>query len=96
MKHASVALIALTVLCSVSGCAGRQPDKLPAAPLILNLPDCPEPGRPWLPAINGNLPFDAPENIEALLERDDILRFHIKAWEATGACYRRQPTREEK
>jgi hypothetical protein len=62
----------------------------PAPPVMHSVPDCPAPERPQLPPYDGSLPFDAPENVEALLERDDNLRLHIDALEATITCYRRQ------
>lgn len=89
MKPASVALIVLIGLCSLAGCGGKQAPEVPAPPVILKLPDCPAPERPRLPLINGDLPFDSPENIKAFLERDDIMRAYIKGLEAAVGCYRR-------
>jgi hypothetical protein len=88
MRHASVALIALIVLCSLGGCGTRTPELAPP-PVILNLPDCPAPDAPRLPPINGALPFDAPANIAALLERDDVMRAYIKGLDAAITCFRR-------
>jgi hypothetical protein len=92
MKRAKVPLIALIALGSLvlAGCGARAP-YAPAPPAVLSLPDCPAPARPQLPPYDGSLPFDAPENMEALLERDDTLRLHIEALEATITCYRRKP-----
>ena len=89
MRHAGVLLIGLIVLCS--GCGAKA--DIPAAPLILKLPDCPSPGVPVLPTFDGTAPFDSPENTARLLERDDILRAYIDGLEATIRCFRRQ--REE-
>lgn len=89
MKLANALLIALIALCSF-GCTGRQEQPgLPRPPSILNLPECQEPNDPDLIPVDGNLPFDAPENIKALLERDDEFRVYYRASQATFACYRR-------
>jgi hypothetical protein len=40
-----------------------------------------------LARIDGALPFDAPGNVAAFLERDDALRLHVQGLEATIACY---------
>lgn len=88
MQRALVLLIALTALGS-AGCGTARP-ALPAPPVILNLPDCPAPARPALARIDGALPFDAPANVAAFLERDDVLRLHVRALEATITCYQRK------
>jgi hypothetical protein len=85
MKLANALLIASIVLGS-TGCGAVRPS-LPAPPVILNLPDCPAPARPRLVPVNGALPFDAPANVAALLERDDTLRLHVQALEAVITCY---------
>jgi len=72
-----------------SGCGAARPC-LPTPPVILDLPDCPAPARPALPRLNGGLPFDAPANVAALMERDDILRLHVKAQEAALNCYQKR------
>lgn len=87
MKRASALLIALTALGSLMGCGAGRP-ALPAPPVILELPDCPAPARPALAPIDGDLPFDAPANMAAILERDDALRLHVQGLEDTIACYR--------
>jgi hypothetical protein len=89
MKRASALLIASIATGSLAGCAGRGAT-LPAPPVILNLPDCPAPARPALARIDGALPFDAPANVAAFLERDDVLRLHVRALEDTITCYRRK------
>lgn len=94
MKLASALLTASTALCSLgalcgAGCAGREGSGLPPPPVILNLPECREPNDPDLTPVDGNLPFDAPENVKALLERDDEFRLYYRASQSTFACYRR-------
>ena len=88
MKLASVLLTALIVLCSF-GCTGKERERLPRPPTILNLPECQEPNDPDLLPFDGDLPFDAPENIKILLERDDEFRLYYHASQKTFACYRR-------
>jgi hypothetical protein len=46
--------------------------------------------RPALARIDGALPFDAPGNVAAFLERDDTFRQHITALEDALTCFRRQ------
>ena len=94
MRHASVVLIALIVLCSLAGCGKRTPE-LASPPVILNLPDCPAPDTPRLPLIDGALPLDSPVNIKALLERDDIMRFYISGLNAAISCFRRTGGRHD-
>lgn len=94
MKRASVLLIGLIGLCSLVGCGGKRPE-VPTPPAVLILPDCPSPERPRLPLINGDLPFDSPENIKIFLERDDIMRVYIKGLEAAALCYRRNSIQGE-
>ena len=91
MQRVNAPLIVLIGIFSmaVAGCGTKSP-ALPAPPVILNLPDCPAPARPALARMDGDLPFDAPANVAALLERDDALRLHVAALEATILCYRRQ------
>jgi hypothetical protein len=60
------------------------------------LPDCPAPARPTLARIDGALPFDAPANVAAVLERDDALRLHVEGLEATIACYQRDQAGQAK
>jgi hypothetical protein len=88
MQRAKLPLIVLIVLFSLAGCAAPGRPSLPAPPVMLNLPDCPAPARPALASIDGGLPFDAPANVAALLERDDALRLHVQGLEATITCYR--------
>jgi hypothetical protein len=98
MKRANALLIVLIALGNVTGCGAVRP-ALPVPPVILNLPDCPAPARPVLARIDGALPFDAPGNVAAFLERDDALRLHVQGLEATIACYRHskaEPAKGEK
>lgn len=74
----------------LTGCAVRPP-VLPPAPIVLHLPDCPEPLTPLLPGIDGVLPLDSPGNVEVLLERDDILRAFVSGLRATIGCYGGKP-----
>ena len=90
MKLASALLTALIALCSLCGCTGKeQRERLPRPPAILNLPECQEPNDPNLVPVDGDLPFDTPENVAALLERDDEYRLYYHASQKTFACFRR-------
>jgi hypothetical protein len=82
-----ILLLLLLLLPCLAGCGAARP-ALPAPPVILNLPDCPAPARPALPRVDGALPFDAPGNVGAFLERDDMLRLHVRALEDTISCFR--------
>lgn len=100
MKLASGLLTASIGLCSVgalcgAGCADREAG-LPSPPVILNLPECQEPNDPDLVPVDGDLPFDAPENVKAFLERDDEYRLYYRASQSAFACYRRILGKEEK
>ena len=88
MKLANMLLTVLIALCSF-GCAVNGREYLPRPPAILNLPECQEPNSPDLIPVDGDLPFDAPENIKALLERDDEFRLYYHASQQTFSCYRR-------
>lgn len=81
MKRAAALLSALIALCSCCGCGQKQ-----AAPLILNLPDCPSPSVPALPDLDAEEPLDSPENLSRLLERDDRLRAYIDGLNAALRC----------
>lgn len=80
MKHAVALLSVLIVLCSC-GCGQKQ-----AAPLILNLPDCPAPSAPVLPGLAAAEPLDSTENVTRLLERDDRLRDYINGLKSALQC----------
>ena len=81
MKRAVVPLLVSIVLCSC-GCGQKQ-----AAPLILNLPDCPAPSVPILPELDAAESLDSPENVACLLARDDALRAYIGGLDAALRCY---------
>ncbi|GFM37984.1 lipoprotein [Desulfovibrio psychrotolerans] len=87
-KRAVPLLIILTAL--GSGCAVRPVPVVPPAPVVLRTVLCPAPVRPVLPSVNGNLPFDAPENLTVLLERDDTYRAYAEGLEAAVECYSAQ------
>ena len=80
MKRVVALFCASIVLCS--GCGPKQ-----AAPLILNVPDCPAPAPPVLPLIDGSAPLDAPDNVARLMERDDRIRAYIDGLNAALCCY---------
>lgn len=79
MKRALVLLLVSIGLCS--GCGHKR-----AAPLILNLPDCPAPSVPVLPDLDAAEPLDSPENLSRLLERDDSIRAYIDGLNAALRC----------
>lgn len=81
MKRVVALFCASIVLCSLCGCGQKQ-----AAPLILNLPDCPVPSVPALPELGGEEPLDSPENIARLLERDDRFRAYIDGLKSALQC----------
>jgi hypothetical protein len=85
----AIVLLLVSIALGSLGCAARHAPT-PAAPVIVLMTECPAPTRPALPLINGALPFDHPENIEALLERDDVFRAYIQGLEAAIECYRAQ------
>lgn len=89
MPRAGRLWIALIVLCSLTGCTARTP-VVPPAPLIVETANCPAPPVPTLPALDAALPFDAPQNVRVLLERDDLCRQYIKGLQATVRCYESQ------
>ena len=80
MKRAVVLLGVSIALCS--GCGQRQ-----AAPLILNLPDCPAPSTPGLPELEAAESLESPANIARLMERDDKIRAYIDGLNAALCCY---------
>lgn len=86
MKRVAGLLAVLIVLCS--GCGTKQAGNISPPPVLI-LPDCPSPEPPVLPPINESLPFDGPENMAILTERDDTLRLYVYGLEATILCYRK-------
>lgn len=81
MQRAVVLFCVSIVLCSC-GCGQKQ-----AAPLILNLPDCPAPSVPVLPELDATEPLDSRKNIERLLARDDAFRAYLDGLTAALRCY---------
>lgn len=79
LRSRRAAGIILMLLCC--GCGPKQ-----AAPLILNLPDCPAPSVPTLPELDGAEPLDSPENLSRLLERDDGIRAYIDGLKSALQC----------
>lgn len=92
MQRATLLLIILIVLgsCLCSGCSARPAPVVPPAPVALQAVPCPAPDRPLLPPVNGALPFDSPENVSVLMERDDIYRTYAAGLEAAVKCYKVQ------
>ena len=91
LRRVARPLLLLTLLGSLllaAGCAERLPE-LPPAPHIMLARDCPAPERPDLPPVNGELPFDAPENISAFMRRDTILKSYAEGLEAAVDCDRK-------
>lgn len=67
----------LIVLCNL-GCSKAMP---------VYEYDCPSPNPPELPLLLEEKQLEAPQNIEILMYRDDILRSYIKALRETVLCY---------
>ena len=91
LRRAVRPLLLLTLLGSLllaAGCAERLPE-LPPAPRIVLARDCPAPERPELPPVDGELPFDAPENVSVLMRRDTIWKNYAEGLEAAVDCYRK-------
>ncbi len=79
----------LAALCCLSGCAAADMTPAPA-PVIIQAAYCPGPTAPALPPLDPALPFDAPDNVRVLLDRDDLCRHYIKGLQATLRCYESQ------
>lgn len=88
MRPAWLLLLVSTAL--GSGCAARPVPVVPQAPVVVGVTPCAAPHRPALPPVDGTLPFDAPVNVKALLERDDMARSYAAALEAALDCYQAQ------
>ncbi len=79
--------ITLIALCSaLAGCAPALPAVVVNPPAVA----CPEPGIPVLPLVDGEQSFENKANLAVFMERDDILRSHIRALGRTINCYRAQ------
>lgn len=92
MRHASVLLIFLIVLCS--GCAVKSESTAPA-PQVVTATRCARPAAPALPRVRGDVPFDHPAQVETLLTRDARLRLHIDGLNAALDCYDAQAAPRE-
>lgn len=91
MKRALLLLLVSIAACS--GCAGHQPE--PATmPQVVGATECPAPEAPTLPLLDGASAFDAPANVETLIERDDLLRGYLDSLRAVIDCYRAQVVRQ--
>jgi hypothetical protein len=47
-----------------------------------------------MPEINATLPLDSPENVEALMIRDDMLRTYVRGLRSSLDCYQAQAGQE--
>lgn len=90
MRPLRCAAAALLAAILVSGCAAREGPFVPPAPVIMSAAACPAPDAPVLPPLDAALPLDGPDNVRALLERDDLCRRYIKGLQATIRCYESQ------
>lgn len=62
----------------------------PPPPVVVPLAPCPAPAAPALPAIDAEQMLDTPTTVNALWQRETLLRHYIKALRATVACYEGQ------
>lgn len=91
MQHARKRLIFLilgSLALLATGCASGQ-----ELTLRTRVENCPRPAllcADDLPAIDGNVLFDSPENISVLMQRHNIMRQHIQAQDAALDCYAEQ------
>ncbi len=76
----------LAALSLLGGCFAAAP-RVPPAPAVARAVRCPAPETPVLPPLDADLPFDSPENVRALLERDDLLRRYLQGLRAALRCY---------
>lgn len=82
--------LVLTGLCSLAGCATRADRVSAPPPAVIAAAPCPEPDDPILPDVDGETSFDALEQYDVFMERDDLLREHIKGLRRALDCYRAQ------
>ena len=94
MLRASVLLICLTVLGSLGGCAAKGAESTPA-PEVVTMQRCARPAKPTLPKIRGDIPFDHPDQVEAILTRDARLRVYSAQCNDALDCYDAQATTPE-
>lgn len=74
---------------AVAGCGGKEQ----GLPMRYRPEECPRPAplcAEDLPALDGGLPFDAPENVNAMMQRHNVMRAHVKAQDAALDCYEAQ------
>lgn len=90
MRRASVLLICLIVPGSLTGCAIRGGDIPTSAPEVVAIRRCPRPVFPVLPNIRGDIPFDHPDQVEAILTRDARLRIYVAQCNDALDCYDKQ------
>lgn len=90
MRRASVLLICLIGLGSVVGCSLKDCGVSTPAPEIVTLQRCARPEKPTLPKIRGDLPFDHPDQVEAMLTRDARLRVYSTQCNDALNCYDKQ------
>lgn len=83
MRHALLLLLALTGLCS---CGPKQATVIVTVPVAL----CLAPSAPVMPELNASLPLDSPENVEALMIRDDMFRAYAHGLRSALECYQAQ------
>ena len=94
MRRASVLLICSIGLGSLGGCAATGSVSTPA-PEVVTTQRCPRPAKPTLPKIRGDIPFDHPDQVEAILTRDARLRVYSAQCNAALDCYDAQATTPE-
>ena len=78
--------LGLVFLLLLGGCALSAP-RVPPAPVVVGTIECPAPESPVLPELDAALSLDAPGNVRALLERDDLCRHYIEGLRAAIRCY---------
>lgn len=84
MPRAAVLLICLIVPGSLGCARGGAP--VPA-PVVVSAQRCARPEKPLLPHIRGDVPFDHPAQLEALLTRDARLRVYAAGLNDALDCY---------
>jgi hypothetical protein len=61
-------------------------------PEVVTTQRCPRPAGPTLPKIRGDIPFDHPDQVEAILTRDARLRVYSAQCNDALDCYDAQAT----
>lgn len=85
--HLAAVILAVMTL---TGCAAGRGPVVPVPPVVAATAECPAPRVPALPQFDPALPFDAPENVEVMLARDDITRRYLNGLRAAVRCYEAQ------